>query len=92
MDLWDHGRWMDQKIISSTSNILHSFGCVFKKGEDGKWNLRDLALHRKLKKVQDFVARFSNNKTKIVQWHMQALKAAMQQHMGRGLVYLLERA
>jgi hypothetical protein len=31
----------------------------------------------KLLKVQDFVARFFNNKTKIVPWRMQALKATV---------------
>jgi hypothetical protein len=34
-DFWEHGRWLDQQIISSTSNIIRSFECVFKKGEDG---------------------------------------------------------
>jgi hypothetical protein len=45
-----------------------------------------------LKKVQDFVVRFSTNKTKIVPWRIQALKVAMQQHMGVKLVYLPKRA
>jgi hypothetical protein len=30
-------------------------------------------------------------KTKIVPWHVQAMKAAMQQHMGGGIVYLPEK-
>jgi hypothetical protein len=85
------GTW-DQQIILSTSNIIHSFECVYKKGEDGKWNSRDLDFHKKLQKVQDYVARFSNNKTKIVSRHMQALKTTMQQHMGGGVVWLLEKA
>jgi hypothetical protein len=38
----------------------------FKKGKNGEWNSRDLTLRKKLKKVKDFVARFSNNKTKKV--------------------------
>jgi hypothetical protein len=31
-DYWEHGRWLDQQIISSTSNIIHVFECVYKKG------------------------------------------------------------
>jgi hypothetical protein len=50
-DFWDHGRWMDQQIISSTSNILHSFECIFKKEEDEEWNSWELALFKKLKKT-----------------------------------------
>jgi hypothetical protein len=34
-DYWEHGRWLDQQIISSTSNIVHVFECIYKKGEDG---------------------------------------------------------
>ena len=77
-DYWKHRRWLDQQIISNTSNILHEFECVYKKGEDGEWNPKDLEFHKKLKKIQKFVARFSNNKSKTVPWCMQALKAAMQ--------------
>jgi hypothetical protein len=29
---WESGKWMDQQIISNTSNVLHSFECIFKKG------------------------------------------------------------
>jgi hypothetical protein len=76
-DFWEHGRWLDQKIISSTSNIIHSFECVSKKAKDGEWNTRDLEFHKKLQKIQDFVMRFSNNKTKPVLWHTQTLKATM---------------
>jgi hypothetical protein len=27
-DYWEHGRWLDQQIISKTSNILHKFECI----------------------------------------------------------------
>ena len=81
---------MDQQIISSTSNIVHAFECVYKKGEDGKYNRRDLALLKKLQKIQKFMGRFFNNKSKIVPWRLQALKSAIQWYMGGGLVYLLE--
>jgi hypothetical protein len=87
-DYWEHGRWLDQQIISSTSNIVHAFECVYKKGEDGEYNRRDLALLKKLQKIQKFVGRFSNNKSKIVPWHLQALKSAIQQYIGGSLVYL----
>jgi hypothetical protein len=91
-DYWEHGRWLDQQIISSTSNIVHAFEFVYKKEEDGECNRRDLALLKKLQKIQKFVERFSNNKSKIVPWRMQALKKGMQQYMGGGLVYLPETA
>jgi hypothetical protein len=39
-----------------------------------------------------FAARFLNNKSKTVPWHLQALKSAMEQYMGGGVVYLLETA
>jgi hypothetical protein len=77
-DYWEHGRWLDQQIISSTSNIVHAFEYVYKKGEDGEYNQRDLALLAKLQKIQKFMQRFSNNKSKIVPWRLQALKSAMQ--------------
>jgi hypothetical protein len=70
---------LDQQIISSTSNIVHAFECVHKKGEDGEYNPRDSALFKKLQKIQKLVGRFSNNKSKTIPWRLQALKAAMQQ-------------
>jgi hypothetical protein len=69
---------LDQQIISTTSNIVHDFECVYRKEEDGEYDARDLELFKKLKKIQNFIARFSNNKSKTMPWHMQALKAAMQ--------------
>jgi hypothetical protein len=90
MDYWEHGRWLDQQIISNTSNIIHEFECVHKKGKDGEWNPRDSKFLKKLKKIQKFVRRFSNNNSKTMPWRLQDLKAAMEQYMGGGLVYLLE--
>jgi hypothetical protein len=78
MDYWEHIRWLDQQIISSTSNIVHAFECVHKKGEDGEYNQRNLALPKKLQKIQKLVGRFSNNKSKTVPWYLQVLKSAMQ--------------
>jgi hypothetical protein len=75
-EFWEHGRWLDPQIISSTSNIILSLS-LFKKGEDGEQNSSNTEFHKKLQKIQDLVARFSKNKTKPVLWHMQALKAAM---------------
>jgi hypothetical protein len=83
---------LDQQIISNTSNIIHEFECVYKKGEDGEYNPRDSALLKKLKKIQKFMERFSNNKSKTVPWCLQTLKAAMQQYMGGNVVYLPETA
>jgi hypothetical protein len=77
-DYWEHGRWLDQQIISSTLNIVHAFECIYKKGEDGEYNQRDLALLTKLQKIQKFVRIISNNKSKTIPWHLQALKSAMQ--------------
>jgi hypothetical protein len=77
-DYWEYDKWLDQQIISSTSNIVHAFECVYKKGEDGEYNQRDLVLLAKLQKIQKFVGRFSNNKSKTVPWRLQALKSAMQ--------------
>jgi hypothetical protein len=91
-DYWEHGRGLDQQIISSSSNIVHAYECVYKKGEDGKYNQRDLALLAKLQEIQKFVGRFSNNKSKIVPWRLQALKSAMEQYMGGSVVYLPETA
>jgi hypothetical protein len=39
---------------------------------------RDLALLVKLQEIQKFIGRFSNNKSKTVSWHLQALKSAME--------------
>jgi hypothetical protein len=55
-DYWEYGKWLDQQIISSTSNIVHRFECIFKKGEDGEYNQRDLALLEKLQGIQKFTA------------------------------------
>jgi hypothetical protein len=77
-DYWEYGRWLDQQIISSTSNIVHGFECFYKKGEDGEYNQRDLALLEKLQGIQKFATRFSNNKSKTIPWRLQALKSAME--------------
>jgi hypothetical protein len=69
-DYWEHGRWLDQQIISSTSNIVHAFECVYKKGEDGEYNQRDLAFLAKLQEIQKFVGRFSINKSKTIPWRL----------------------
>ena len=69
-DYWEHGKWLDQKIISSISNIIYLFECMYKKGEDGTYNQRDLAFYWKLKKIQTFVARFTNNKSKTKPWRL----------------------
>jgi hypothetical protein len=58
-DFFEHWRWLDQQIISSTSNIIYSFECMYKKPEGGEWNPRDLKFSKKLQNVQGFVARFS---------------------------------
>ena len=76
-DYREYGKWLDQQIISSASNIIHGFEYVYKKGEDGEYNQRDLAFFEKLQGIQKFVARFSNNKSKIVLWHLQAVKSVM---------------
>jgi hypothetical protein len=49
---WESWKWVDQQIISNTSNVLHSFECVFKKGKDGQWNSKDKALWKKLAKTK----------------------------------------
>jgi hypothetical protein len=36
-DYWEYGRWLDQQIISSTSNIVHGFECVYKNGR--RWGI-----------------------------------------------------
>jgi hypothetical protein len=60
--------------------------------EGRRWGIqsKDLALLEKLQGIQKFTARFSNNKSKIVPWRLQALKSAMEQYMGGGVVYLPE--
>jgi hypothetical protein len=41
-DFWEYGRWLDQQIISSTLNIIHSFEYVYKRPKGGEWNPRDV--------------------------------------------------
>jgi serine/threonine protein kinase len=66
-------------------NFIHSLECVYKKPEGGEWNPRYEKFHGKLVRYGKF---HGNNKTKLVPWHMQALKATMQQYMGGSVVWV----
>jgi hypothetical protein len=46
----------------------------------------------KLLKAQDACQKYSRRKTKTMPWYVQALKEAMETHMGGGVVWLPSKA
>jgi hypothetical protein len=85
-------KWMAQQVTTATTNLTHVFDCVVKKQKGENLSNDDKQFLEKLKWIQSKCSRFSSNKTKTMPWNEQALKAAIEQHMQSGVVWIPEKA
>lgn len=85
-------KWMAQQVNTATTNLTHVFECVVKKPRGEEWSDEDKEFLEKLKWIQSTCSKFSSNRTKTMPWNEQALKAAMEQHMQSGVVWIPEKA
>jgi hypothetical protein len=89
MDYWDHMKWLDTIVTINTTNVVKkTFEVLYPKKGDEEYDESKNQLLAKLYKVQAPCRRYSGNKTKMMPWWVQALKGAMEAHMGGGLVWL----
>ena len=85
-------KWMAQQVNTGTTNVLHVFECVVKKPRGEEWSYEDKQFLEKLKWIQSVCGKFSSSRTKTMPWNEQALKAAMEQHMQSGVVWIPGKA
>ena len=89
LDYWDHVKWLDQITTTNTNNVVKgSFEVVYPKKKDEEYDESKKQLLAKLLKVEAACRRHSANKSKTMPWRVQALKGAMEAHMGGGVVWL----
>jgi hypothetical protein len=77
--------------MNTTNVVKGTFEVLYPKKGDEEYDESKKQLLTKLYKVQAACRRFSGNKTKTMpwrRWRMQALKGAMEAHMGWGVVWL----
>jgi hypothetical protein len=85
LDYWDHVKWLDTVVTINTTNVVKgTFKVLYPKKGDEEYNESKKQLLAKLYKVEVACRRFSGNKTKTMPWRVQALKGAMEAHMGGG--------
>jgi hypothetical protein len=93
LDYWDHVKWLDTVVTISTTNVVKgTFEVLYPKKRDEEYDESKKQPLAKLYKVEASCRRFSGNKTKTMPWRVQALKGAMEAHMGWGVVWLLPHA
>jgi serine/threonine protein kinase len=80
------------QVVTNTSNITHSFDIIFKPAKGEELSPRDKEFRGKLEVIQKAVGKYSTKKNKTMPWHEQALKSAMERHMGHGVVWVLEKS
>jgi hypothetical protein len=68
--------------------VKGTFEVLYPKKGDEEYDESKKQLLAKLYKVQATCRRYSGNKTKTMPWRVQALKGAMEAHMGGGVVWL----
>jgi hypothetical protein len=89
LDYWDHVKWLDTVVTINTTNVVKgTFEVLYPKKGDEEYDESKKQLLAKLYKVEAACRRFSGNKTKMMPWQVQALKGAMEVHMGWGVVWL----
>jgi hypothetical protein len=93
LDYWDHVKWLDTVVTINTTNVVkETFEVLYPKKRDEEYDESKKQPLAKLYKVEASCRRFSGNKTKTMPWRVQALKGAMEAHMGWGVVWLLPHA
>jgi hypothetical protein len=89
LDYWNHVKWLDTIVTINTTNVVKgTFEVLYPKKGDEEYDKSKKDLLAKLYKVQITCRRYSGNKTKTMPWRVQALKRAMEVHMGGGVVWL----
>jgi hypothetical protein len=89
LDYWDHVKWIDQITTTNTNNVVKgSFEVVYPKKKDEEYDESKKQLLAKLLKVEAACRKHSAHRTKTLPWRVQALKGAMEAHMGGGVVWL----
>jgi hypothetical protein len=82
-------KWLDTIVTINTTNVMKgTFEVLYLKKGDEEYNESKKQFLAKLYKVQAACRRYSGNKTKMMPWRVQALKAAMEAHMDGGVVWL----
>jgi hypothetical protein len=78
-------KWLDTVVTINTTNVFKgTFEVLYPKKGDKEYAESKKQILAKLHKVQVACRRFSGNKTKTMLWRVQALKGAMEAHMGWG--------
>jgi hypothetical protein len=78
-------KWLDNIVTTNTTNVVKgTFEVLYPKKGDEEYNKSKKDLLAKLEKVQGMCQSYSGNRMKIVPWRVQALKGAMEAHMGGG--------
>jgi hypothetical protein len=86
-------KWLDTIVIINMTNVVKGTSEVLypKKGDE-EYEKSKKNLLAKLQKVQAMCQRYFENRTKTMPWRVQALKGAMEAHMGGRMVWLPPRA
>ena len=93
LDYWDHVKWLDQIVTTNTNNVVKgSFEVLYPKKKDEEYDESKKQLLAKLLKVEAACRRHSAHRSKTMPWRVQALKGAMEAHMGGGVVWLPSHA
>jgi hypothetical protein len=78
-------KWLDTIVTINTTNVVKgTFEVLYPKKGNEEYDESKKQLLTKLYKVQVACRRYSGNKTKTISWRVQALKGAMEAHMGWG--------
>ena len=83
---------MAQQVNTDTKNLVHVFDCVVKLVKGEEKSEEDKQFLQKLKWIRTECGKHSRNTKKAMPWNEQALKAAMEQHMQSGVVWVPEKA
>lgn len=84
--------WLKQQIDTACYNVTNMFDARIKKPKDGDFEQDVMEFRAKLQWFKGEMSQYSRSKTKTLPWHEKALKAAMEQHMGGGVVWIPESA
>jgi serine/threonine protein kinase len=93
LDYWEHVKWLDHIVTTNTNNVVKgSFGFLYRKKKDEEYDESKKKLLAKLLKVQATCQRYFGSRMKTMPWQVQALKGAMEAHMGGRVVWLPKHA
>ena len=87
-----YSSWMARQVVSNTANVIHTFEIVYKKPKGVDYTAEEKELRAKLKEVQSFASKHSASRNRSMPWNENALKAAMENHMNHGIVWVPEIA